>query len=162
MRGLHMIGGMLFTVLAVPSLAADFVVIRETLDVDRPVAVAWQRVGDYCAIADWLKVSCAYERGSGDVGTVRRLVNGTIAEVMVALTPLSYTYFQTDGTMAATRYHGTLAAEAAGSSTTRLVYTLVYDQSALASDAVRASERARLESRFSGALASMKSLIEAK
>lgn len=161
MRGLHMIAGALFTVSAVPAMAADFVVIRETLDIDRPVDAAWQRVGGFCAIADWLKVSCDYALGSGDVGSVRRLVNGTIVEVMVARTPYSYTYLQTDGTMAATRYHGTLAAEAAGSGT-RLVYTLVYDQSVLASDTLRASEHARLEARFSGALASMKSLVEAK
>jgi hypothetical protein len=161
MRGLHVIAGLLFTIAAVPAFAADFVVIRETLDVARPVDVAWQRVGGFCAIGDWLKVSCDYATGSGDVGTMRRLVSGTIVEVMVARTPYSYTYLQTDGTMAATRYHGTLAAEAAGART-RLVYTLVYDQSALASDALRASEHARLEARFGGALAAMKSLIEAK
>ncbi|UAJ11758.1 SRPBCC family protein [Glacieibacterium megasporae] len=160
MRGLHAIAGALLTVAAAPLPADDFVVIRQTLDVDRPVDVAWPRVGGYCAIADWLKVTCEYTRGSGDVGTVRRL-NAAIIEVMVAQTPYSYTYLQTDGTMAATRYHGTLAAEAMGSRT-RLVYTLVYDQAALATDALRASEHARLEARFGGALAAMKSLIEAR
>ena len=147
---------------ATPALAADYVAIRKEVTVDRPADTVWSRIGDYCAIAEWLKVKCAYASGSGDVGTVRALNDGATLEPMVARTARSYTYAQTKGNMAHAAYHGTLAAEADGANRTRLVYTLFYDQSALASDAVRASEHARLDKRFYEALLEMKRLSEAR
>ena len=106
--------------------------------------------------------SCAYVSGSGDVGTVRALNNATVLEPMVAKTARSYTYVQTKGNLAHTGYHGTLAAEPVGARRTRLTYILFYDQAALASDALRASEHARLEKRFLELLGKMKALAEAK
>ena len=145
-----------------PASAADYVAIRKEVTVDRPATIVWNRIGDYCAIADWLKVKCAYESGSGDVGTVRSLNDGATLEPMVARTARSYTYAQTKGNLANATYHGTLAAEADGPNKTRLVYILFYDQSTMASDAVRASEHARLEKRFYEALLEMKRLSEAR
>jgi len=83
-------------------------------------------------------------------------------EPMVAKTEFSYTYWQTAGNMAPMAYHGTLAVEQDGADKSKLVYTLFYDQAAMASDATRASERERLTSRFQAALDTMKTLAEAK
>lgn len=147
--------------LAQPAAAADYVVFRNEVVVDRPLDQTWARIGGYCAIADWLKVSCEQVSGSGDVGSVRKL-NGSTMETMVARTPHSYTYWQTVGAMAVASYHGTLQADPVGKGKTRLTYTIFYDQSALASDAVRASERARLATRFVQPLQEMKRLAESK
>jgi hypothetical protein len=141
--------------------AADYVVITREATVNRPAADVWKRVGGYCAIAEWLKVECKMTSGTGSVGSVREL-NGATVEVMVAETPLSYTYWQTTGNMAPTKYHGTLAVESTGKGTSKLIYTLFYDASAMASDAVRASEHERLSTRFQGAIDTMKGLAEAK
>jgi hypothetical protein len=141
--------------------AADYVVIQRQVEVNRSAADVWKRVGGYCAIADWLKVSCEYVSGSGEVGSIRR-INGTNLEPMVAKTDYSYTYWQTVGNMAPMSYHGTLAIEPEGANKSKLIYTLFYDQAAMASDAIRASEHERLTQRFQGALDMMKSLAEAK
>ncbi len=144
-----------------PARAADYVTIRQEVIVDRPLAQTWARIGGFCAIGEWLKVGCELVSGNGDVGSVRRL-NGATIEAMVARTATSYTYWQSMGAMSATAYHGTLAAEAVASGRTRLTYTLFYDQAALADDGVRASERARLDTRFAGPLNEMKRLLEAR
>lgn len=140
--------------------ASDYVLIRKQVTVERPADRVWQQVGGWCAIAEWLKVACDTVSGTGDLGSVRRL-NGVTLETMVARTDHSYTYWQTAGTMAAYGYHGTLAASAVGPRRTMLTYTLLYDQAAMPTDAVRASERARLGTRFTGALTAMKQLAEA-
>ena len=139
--------------------ASDYVRIDQSVMIDRGADAVWQRIGSYCAIAEWMQVSCDYASGAGEAGTVRRLRDATIVEVMVAKTAHSYTYWQTAGTMAATGYHGTLAVEPLGARRSRLSYTLVYDQAALASDALRASEHERIAKRFLGLLGTMKELV---
>ena len=135
--------------------------IRREVTVDRPADAVWQRVGEYCAISDWLGVTCELDSGSGDVGSVRRL-NGAILEPMVARTAHSYTYWQSAGSMAVAAFHGTLAVEPDGPGRSRLSYTVFYDQAALPSDEVRESERARLDQRFVEPLMVMKRLAEAE
>ncbi|CAN5871246.1 hypothetical protein BH11PSE6_BH11PSE6_07720 [soil metagenome] len=143
-----------------PAAAADYVVIRKEILVDRPADAVWRRIGDYCAIAEWLKLSCEIRSGSGDVGTVRRL-NGVTEEPMVARTAHSYTYGQTAGGMAAFDYHGTLAVEPAGPRQSRIVYTLIYDSALMPSDDVRKAHYERIGPRFQGAIETMKALAEA-
>jgi hypothetical protein len=145
---------------SIKAKAADYVVITKQVEVNRPVVDVWKRVGGYCAIAEWLKVTCEYVSGSGDLGSIRK-INGTNLEPMVAKTATSYTYWQSAGNMAPMSYHGTLAAEPNGAGKSRLIYTLFYDQAAMASDAVRASEHERLSTRFQEALDTMKALAEA-
>jgi len=142
--------------------AADYIMIRNEVVVAKSADATWKRIGDYCAISEWMKVSCAYASGTGDVGTVRRLMDGATEEPMVARTAHSYTYWQTKGNMAIAGFHGTLAAEPDGPNRSRLSYTLFYDQAALASDAVRASEHDRLNKRFAGLLEVMKGMAEGK
>jgi Polyketide cyclase / dehydrase and lipid transport len=146
---------------AAAASAADYVTVVKQVEVDRDADMVWTTVGDYCAIAVWMKTTCEYLSGTGEVGTVRRILNG-VTEPMVAKTAYSYTYWQTVGTMAATGLHGTLAVAPAGSGRSRLSYTLFYDQSMLASDEVRAAQRQRLNARFQELLGVMKSMSETK
>jgi hypothetical protein len=141
--------------------SADYVTIRNEVVVDRPVDQVWARVGGWCTIAHWLHVTCETVSGGGDVGSVRRL-NGVTLETMVARTPHSYAYWQTAGNMADYSYHGSLAAEPMDPRHTRLVYTLLYDAAQMPSDAIRASERARLNTRFVEPLNVMKNMAEAQ
>lgn len=147
---------------ALPAAAADFQVVRREIAVARSADAVWATVGDYCVIKTWLKLdSCTYTAGAGGVGTTRKL-NGAAEEVMIGATPHSYTYYQTVGGMAANAYHGTVDVQATGPTSSKIVYTLVYDQAPLADDAARSANRTRLETRFQGAVEAMKAMAEAK
>lgn len=146
---------------AMPVAAADYIVIRREIEVERPADLVWARVGDYCGITEWLKLSCAIVSGQGDVGTVRTLNNETI-EPMVAKTARSYTYGQTVGGMANYAYNGTLAVEPIGEKRAKIVYTLIYDADLMPSDEVRKAQFERISTRFQGAVESMKAIAEAK
>ena len=62
------------------------------IDVDRPAAEVWQRIGGYCDIEEWFQIPCTITSGTEDeFGTVRSVGN----EVLVGKTELSYTYTQT-------------------------------------------------------------------
>src|SRR3546814_3797486 len=99
-------------------------------------------------------VECSPVAGSGETGSIR-IINGAVVEPLIGATSLSYTYAQTEGPMAALGYHGTLACEPADEGSSMIVYTLAYDQSALDPDE-RAASRARIESRFGGAVEAMR------
>ncbi len=140
--------------------AADYTTVKVETMVDRPIEAVWPKVGGFCQIGDWLKrLPCVLTSGTGDLGSVRKL-NGTIVEVMVAQTRYSYTYAQPDNKI---MYHGTLAAEAAdGGKKTRLIYSLVYDQEPDGTQEAKDKDRANRVNNWTGALASMKALAEAK
>lgn len=146
---------------ATSAQAADYVTIRKAVEVDAPADAVWARVGGYCAIAEWMKTSCAYVVGSGGIGTLRKILNGAVLEAMVGASPRSYTYWQAQGNMAVASYHGTLAAEPLGPGRTRLTYTLFYDQAAFPSEAARKAQHDRLDGRFQGFLEVMKAMAEA-
>jgi hypothetical protein len=80
---------------------------------------------------------------------------------MVGKTDLSYTYTQT---VKAGRpynlYHGTLEAKPLTTTTSKLVYTLVFDNSMLADDAAREKDKAQKSATFMNALQNMKILAE--
>ena len=126
--------------------------------VNRPAAEVWKRVGKYCDIGEWLRVNCTITSGTdGQLGAVRSI--GT--EVLVAKTEFSYTYTQPprEG-RAYNLYHGTLEARPIDASTTRLLYSLVFDNSMLADDAARAADKERRRTQFTNALQNMKILAE--
>jgi hypothetical protein len=141
--------------------AADYAVLNLNTDVDAPADVVWNKVGGYCAIADWLKVKCDITSGSGDVGTVRHLTFGAngVDEVLVGKTPHSYTYTQPNTTIL---YHGTLQVVPDGKGHSKLLYNLMWDQTPLTSDDAKAKDRDQRSKIFTSALATMKSLAEAK
>jgi hypothetical protein len=143
-----------------PAIAADWIVVENSVEVDKPVDATWKRIGDFCEISEWMKVSCTYALGHGDLGSIR-VLNNANQEVMVAKTAHSYTYWQNVGNMAPASFHGTLMAEAGRNGKTTLAYTLVYDQSGLPEDK-RASEHARLQGRFHQLLEVMKNLAEVR
>jgi len=145
---------------AVSSAVANptYVSVVMEVSVNRPAADVWKRVGKYCDIGEWLRVNCTITSGKdGEVGTVRSI--GT--EVLVGKTDLSYTYTQP---VRAGRpynlYHGTLEAKPVTATTSKLIYTLVWDNSMLADDAARERDKAQRTTQFTNALENMKILAE--
>jgi hypothetical protein len=119
-----------------------------------------KRVGKSCDIGEWFQVAAGCKILSGpdnDVGAVRSIAN----EVLVGKTELSYTYTQP---VRAGRpynlYHGTLEARPVTATTSKLLYTLVWDNSMLADDAAREKDKASRTATFTRALQSMKTLAE--
>jgi hypothetical protein len=128
--------------------------------VNRPADEVWKRVGKYCDISEWLRIQCTIASGKdGEVGAVRSL--GTITEILVGKTDLSYTYTQP---VRAGRpynlYHGTIEARPISSTTSKLVYTLMFDNSMLADDATRERDKTQRRTQFTQALENMKTLAE--
>lgn len=128
------------------------------IDVNRPAAEVWARVGKYCDIGEWLQIPCTITSGSGEeFGSVRSVAN----EVLVGRTEMSYTYAQTPrADRPYDLYHGTLEARPVTATTSKLVYTLMFDNSMMADDAAREADRARRVATFTRALQNMKTLAE--
>jgi hypothetical protein len=149
--------------LAVP--APRYVGYELEIAVARPAPAVWARVGKFCDIKEWLAIvkSCVISAGTdGELGAVRT-VNDTTIEVLVARTPLSYTYSQPVRAGAPYNlYHGTLEARPVTATTSKLVYSLFYDTSMIGDDATRAAELAMRHKRFEDALANMKAIAERK
>jgi hypothetical protein len=126
--------------------------------VDRPAAEVWKRIGKYCDIGEWLRLPCTITSGKdGEFGAVRSVAN----EVLVGKTELSYTYTQPvrEG-RPYNLYHGTLEARPVTATTSKLLYTLVFDNSLLADDAARQADIERRRVQFTQALQNMKILAE--
>ncbi|MGE0864253.1 MAG: SRPBCC family protein [Vicinamibacterales bacterium] len=137
-----------------------YITIPLEIAVERPAAEVWKRIGKYCDIAEWLQIAAGCKMLSGvegEVGSVRSIAN----EVLVGKTELSYTYTQT---VRAGRpynlYHGTLEARPVTDKTSKIVYTLMYDNSMLPNDAAREKDKASRTATFQRALANMKTLAE--
>ena len=135
-----------------------YVSIIMEVTVNRPAAEVWKRVGKYCDIGEWLRVNCTITAGKdGEVGAVRSVVS----EVLVGKTELSYTYTQpVRGGVLYNLYHGTLEARPVTATTSKLIYTLMWDNSMLADDAAREADKARRTTQFTQALENMKILAE--
>jgi hypothetical protein len=142
--------------LAIPN--PTYVSIPMEIMVNRPAEEVWKRVGKYCDIGEWLQIPCTITAGKdGEFGAVRSVGN----EILVGKTELSYTYTQPvrEG-RPYILYHGTLEARPVTATTSKLVYTLVYDNSTLADDAARERDRAQRTAQFTRALENMKILAE--
>ena len=150
---------------AAPAAPASNVVANPTyvsipleITVNRPAAEVWKRVGKYCDIGEWLRIACTITSGKdGEVGAVRSVAS----EILVGKTELSYTYTQP---VRAGRpynlYHGTLEARPLTATTSKLVYTLMFDNSMLADDTARERDKAQKTTQFTQALENMKILAE--
>src|SRR5437016_2875885 len=134
-----------------------YVSIPMEVTVNRPAAEVWKRVGKFCDIGEWLRIPCTITAGKdGEFGAVRSVAS----EGLVGKTELSYTYTQTVRTDRPYKlYHGTLEARPITATTSKLVYTLVYDNSMIAEDA-RERDRAQRRTQFTQALENMKILAE--
>jgi hypothetical protein len=138
----------------------NYVTISLETTVNKPVADVWKRIGGYCTISEWLQIAAGCKIIAGtdnEVGAVRSVAG----EVLVGKTQYSYTYTQT---VRAGRpynlYHGTIEARAASPTTTRLLYTLIYDNSMMQDDAAREKDKASRAAVFTRALSNMKTLAE--
>ena len=141
-----------------PASAAEWSTILLEKVVNRTPDQTWAKIGPYCAIAQWLKVSSAITAGNQVSAGTNRLLNGNNNEVMVASTPWSYTYAQQASPIF---YHGTLAVEPMDRGRqTKIVYTLFYDIEPLKTKDERQADRDRRTRRFSEALDNMKALAE--
>jgi hypothetical protein len=138
--------------------APTYISIPLEIAVNRPAAEVWKRVGKFCDIGEWLRIPCTITSGKdGEFGAVRT-VGG---EVLVGKTELSYTYTQTVRTdRPYNLYHGTLEARPVTATTSKLVYTLFFDNSMLADDVAREADRVRRVAQFTTALENMKILAE--
>jgi hypothetical protein len=128
--------------------------------VNKPVADVWKRVGKHCDVAEWLQIptGCKITAGQdGHVGAVRTVG----AEVIVAQTQYSYTYTQPPRAgRPYNLYHGTLEARPMSPTSTKLIYTLLFDNSMLSDDAAREKDKASRTATFTRALSNMKTLAE--
>src|SRR5262245_2475573 len=130
------------------------------IDVNKPAADVWKRIGNYCDIAEWLQIPAGCKILSGKdntVGSVRSVAN----EVLVGMTQYSYTYTQP---VRAGRpynlYHGTLEVRPVSATTSKIYYTLMYDNSMLPDDAAREKDKATRTVTFTRAMNNMKVLAE--
>jgi hypothetical protein len=138
--------------------APTYTSIVMEMAVNKPAADVWKRVGKFCDIGEWLRIPCTITSGKdGEVGAIRSVAN----EVLVGKTELSYTYTQPvrEG-RPYNLYHGTLEARPVTATTSKLVYTLFFDNSMLADDAARATDKQRRTAQFTQALENMKILAE--
>jgi hypothetical protein len=135
-----------------------YVSIPMTITVNAPVDTVWGRVGKYCDIGEWGFPNCTILSGDGNsLGTVRSIGH----EVLVGKTKYSYIYTQPvrEG-VPYNLYHGCLEAVPLTDKTTRLNYTLVFDNSMLSDDAARSKDLETRRTRFTKMLENMKTLSE--
>src|SRR6202023_907590 len=119
--------------------APTYISIPLEIAVNRPAAEVWKRIGKYCDIGEWLQMPCTIVSGKdNEFGAVRSVAS----EVLVGKSELSYTYTQPvkEG-RPYNLYHGTLEARPVTATTSKLVYTLVLDNSMLADDAAREKDK---------------------
>jgi hypothetical protein len=135
-----------------------YVSIPLEIMVNKPAAEVWKRIGKYCDIGEWFQIPCTITSGKdGEFGAVRSVAN----EILVAKTELSYTYTQPvrEG-RPYNMYHGTLEARPVTPTTSKLIYTLMFDNSMLPDDGAREKDKAQKTATFTRALQNMKILAE--
>ena len=151
------LGALAATLGAGTASAAEYTTLNLNVSVDRPADVVWKKVGGYCDISEWLKLTCVMTAGNGELGSIRRLAD-RIDEVMVAKSAYSYTYTQPTSTIL---YHGTLEVVPDGQKKSKILYSLFWDQAPLADAAAKTQDTERRKKMFTDALDAMKKLAEA-
>jgi hypothetical protein len=145
-----------------PAFAApEYRTVKLEIDIARPAHEAWAKVGGYCDIAKWLKLDCAITEGDGEVGTVRALAGGRVLEILVGKTDLSYGYAQPakPGEFY-NLYHGFMEAKPVTDSTSKIVYTLVWDVSDKPDAEAKDKDVATRKALFENALKNIKRVAE--
>lgn len=161
MRQLFLAALMACAATAAAAAGPDYRTIRMQINVDKPAAQVWDKVGHYCDISRWLAVDCKIVAGNGDIGTVRSLANGRALEIMVGKTDLSYGYTQpTKAGAFYNLYHGYVEAKPVTRNTSKIIYTLFYDVSDKPDEAAKQADMAQRRQRFEAALKKMKSIAE--
>lgn len=144
--------------LAGAARAGDYVSIVQETDLSVPAETAWAKLKGYCDIGAWLNTTCEITSGTdGELGAVRKIA-GRIEEVIVARTPLSYTYADPNQPIL---YHGTVEIRPVSKTTSKIVYSLFYDQTTIKEE-TRAANKAGRTAMFGKVLQTMKGIAEAK
>ncbi|NKB33902.1 MAG: hypothetical protein GKR91_12460 [Pseudomonadales bacterium] len=140
---------------------AEYVTVELEIDINASAEDAWAKVGSFCGITDWMGLPCELTSGSGEIGTVRSLLNGRITEVLVGKTPLSYGYTMpsVDGEFY-NLYHGFMEARPVTATTSKMVYTLVWDVSNHPDQAAKDADAEGRRATFTGALQGIKAFVE--
>jgi len=162
MRLRHLLTGLIAMTASCWAIAQpDYYRLELDVAINKPAAEVWSKVGGYCDFGEWRGPDCEITQGDGGIGTVR-VLNGTIVEPMVAQTELSYGYTQpvTEGEYY-TLYHGFMEARPVSETTSKLIYTMMWDTSQLSEDEIEAGVERR-RNVFTGALAKMKDIAEAE
>lgn len=139
---------------------AQWTTMTLTADVAKPAYLVWDKIGgtQWCAIEKYLDIqSCRIDSGKGELGSVRT-INGAIVEIVVARTPYSYTYAQP---FTPIFYHGTLGVEAVDAAHSKIVYTLIWNETAVGDAAAQAAARDSRRTRFQAAVDKMKAAADA-
>lgn len=147
-----------------PAFAAEpeYRTVKLEIDIAKPAAEAWKKVGGYCDIAKWLpQLDCAITSGNGELGTVRALAKGRVLEILIAQTDLSYGYTQPakPGEFY-NLYHGYMEAKPVTDKTSKIVYTLVWDVSDKATAEAKDKDVAGRKAIFENALKNIKKVAE--
>src|ERR1700742_3463295 len=119
--------------------------------IDKPAYLVWDKINAWCGIEKFLEVKgCKIESGKGELGSVRTIDTGTahVVEIVVARTPYSYTYAQP---FTPIFYHGTLGVEAVDATHSKIVYSLIWNESAVGDDKAQDAAYASRKSRFQAA-----------
>jgi len=136
----------------------DYVSIVQETTLNVPAETAWAKVKGYCDIGAWLKTTCEITQGKdGELGALRKIA-GRIEEVIVAVTPMSYTYADIDPKIL---YHGTVEVRPVSKTSSKLVYSLFFDQTSVPVEQ-REANKTRRQQMFAGVIATMKGMAEAK
>jgi hypothetical protein len=140
---------------------AEYITIAMEIDINKPAAEAWAKVGEYCDIGEWANIDCEITAGDGEMGTVRVLAGGRVVEILVAQTELSYGYTQpvVEGTPY-NLYHGFMEARPVTATTSKMLYTLLLDASVYPDQAARDADLARRRTMFEGLLVNIKNIAE--
>ena len=140
----------------------DYRAIKMQIDINRPAAEVWAKVGGYCDIAKWFNnLDCRIVAGDGGVGTVRSLLNGSITEILVGKTDLAYGYTQPIKAGAFYNlYHGFMEAKPISARKSRIVYTLIYDVADKPDEAAKQADLDRRRALFEAGLKKMKQIAE--
>lgn len=154
----------LAALIASNSLAqTEYVTVDLEIDINKSAEEVWAKVGAFCDISDWMGLPCELTSGSGEIGSVRSLLNGRITEVLIGKTELSYGYTMpaVDGQFY-NLYHGFMEAKPVTASTSKMLYTLVWDVSNHPDQAAKNADIEGRTATFSGALQSIKEYAEAE
>jgi len=143
---------------AAQAAPGDYVSIVQETVIDLPAETAWARMKGYCDIGAWMKTTCEITAGKdGEVGALRKIA-GRIEEVIVAVTPLSYTYADINP---AILYHGTVEVRPIDKKSSKLVYSLFFDQTTVPAEQ-REANKTRRAAMFKNVMATMKAGAEGK
>jgi hypothetical protein len=144
---------------------ADWVKLTFSADLNKNIDTAWERVGgnDLCAIAKYLDIAgCTPVSGKGELGSVRNIIlaggAAPVVENIVSRSKYSYTYAQP---FTPIFYHGTMSIVATGPNTSRLEYTLIWNQTPVGNAAAQAAARESRQQRFQLAVNRMASAANA-